>query len=102
MYNGGEISIHESFGSNVERGILTDASAFESLTGGFSEKFYASTGTSCRYGKATMSIAYRQQEVVLIRSSTLTASSRVKAAQPTIAQCGEKRGPEVLPAPLTR
>jgi hypothetical protein len=99
MYNGGEISIHESFGSNVERAILTDASAFESLTDGFSEKFYASTGTSCRHRNATMSITYRQQEVVLIRSSTLTASSRANAAQPTIAQCGEKRGPEVLAHP---
>jgi hypothetical protein len=99
MYNGGEISIHESFGSNVERAILTDASAFDSPTGYFSEKFYASTGASYHHRNATMSITYRQQEVVLIRSSTLTASSRVKAAQPTIAYCGEKRGPEVLAHP---
>jgi hypothetical protein len=99
MYNGGETSIHESFGSNVERAILTDMSAFESLTNDFSEKFYASTGTSYRHRNATMSITYRKQQVVLIRSSTLSASSRANAAQPTIAQCGEKRGPEVVRHP---
>jgi hypothetical protein len=69
VYNGGEISIHESFGSDIERGILMDASDFESPTDYFSEKFYVSEGRYRLDQEAVISHAYRQPQVVLIRSS---------------------------------